>query len=244
MTQEPAVHQIYKCRLASINDLTPTLRELKIEVLEPKPFEFKAGQFIMLQVPEQQTGKLVMRAYSIASDDREKNKFTLLIKLLEQGKSSDFIRELNGGEELLIKGPFGKLFFKIPSAKQAVLLCTGAGLSQHMSFLLSHIEECPDTKFSLLLGVWNENEIFYKKELDTMKARFKNFSFDYVVDKPLKDWKGKTGFVTDFLDDYDYKNIDTHIYLCGNPNMIKNAKGILIEENSFPPDRILAEAFG
>ncbi|HEX4924139.1 MAG TPA: FAD-dependent oxidoreductase, partial [Bdellovibrionales bacterium] len=180
---------------------------------------------------------------SLASDDRIKTQFTLLIKLFGEGKASDFIRNLKGGEPLQFTGPFGKLLFKQPAAPQVILMCTGAGLSQHMSFLLSHAERFPQSQFKLLVGVWNEGEIFYQNELEALKSKVKNFSYDFVLDKPADSWKGKRGFVTDYIKELGIDKTETHFYLCGNPAMIKGAKEVLAGSN-FPADRIFAESFG
>lgn len=234
---------IYEARLKRIASLTPLLRELVIEFVNPPIMEFQAGQFVMLHVPDEEAGKPSLRAYSLASDDRVKTQFTLLIKLFGEGKASDFIRNLKGGELLQFTGPFGKLLFRQPAAPQVVLMCTGAGLSQHMSFLLSHAERFPQSKFKLLVGVWNEGEIFYQTELEALKSRLNNFTYDFVLDKPTDSWKGKRGFVSDYIKDLNLQQTETDFYLCGNPAMIKGAKEILAQDG-FPAERIFAESFG
>ncbi|MGE3973872.1 MAG: FAD-binding oxidoreductase [Bdellovibrionales bacterium] len=234
---------LYKCRLKEIHALTDTMRELRIDVLDPKGFQFQSGQFLMLQVPVPGQDKPAPRAYSIASDAREKDKPTLLIKLFPQGKASDFVRQLKGGEELSITGPFGRLFFQSPIPPQVLMLCTGAGLSQHIGFLRSHAHQFGSSKVTLLLGVWNEKEMFYQKELEEIKKIAPTFNYEFVLDKPLSEWTGKRGFVTDYLKDYDLKTQETLVYLCGNPAMIKNAQGILKDELQFDPKKIFAEAF-
>jgi NAD(P)H-flavin reductase len=233
---------IFETRLRSITPLTPLLRELVVEFVNPPTMDFQAGQFVMLHVPDPEAGKPILRAYSLASDDRKKSEFKLLIKLFGEGKASQFIKNLKGGETLQFTGPFGKLLFKEPAAKQVLLLCTGAGLSQHISFLLSHGHKYPNSNFHLMIGVWNEGEMFYQKELSSLQI--KNYKHEFVLDSPAENWKGKKGFVTDFLGQFDLKTTDTHVYLCGNPAMIKGAKEILIEKNQFPADRIFAESFG
>lgn len=234
---------IYEARLKSNNILTPLVRELVVEFINPPHMEFQAGQFVMLHVPNPETGKPDLRAYSLASDDRVQNEFKLIIKLLGDGKASQFIKDLNAGTPLQFTGPFGKLIFKQPTAPNIVLACTGAGLSQHMSFLLSHGTRFPDSKFTLLVGVWNESEMFYTNELDALKKQIKNFHYEFVLDSPAPDWKGKKGFVTQFFDKLNINKDDTHVYLCGNPAMIKGAKATL-EQSQFPADRIFAESFG
>ena len=84
--------------------------------------------------------------------------------------------------------------------------------------------------------------MFYQQELEHLSKQIKNFSYEFVLDKPKEKWNGKTGFVTDYLDEFDLKNKSTHIYLCGNPAMIKGVKSQL-SDMGFSKEHIYAEAF-
>lgn len=233
---------VYKARLKSIRSLTPSQRELHVLIEDPQNFSFQSGQFVMLHVPVATQEKPVLRAYSLASDDHVKNEFKLIIKLLPEGigVASEYLRTLRGGEQLNFTGPFGKLLFKTPPPPQVLLFCTGAGLSQHMSFLLSHANQYPRTKYEMLIGVWNEEEILCKAELENIQRAVPSFNFQFVVDKASDSWTGLRGYITQYFDRYNLE--DTHIYLCGNPEMIKSAKAIL-EQKSFPKDKLFSEAF-
>jgi CDP-4-dehydro-6-deoxyglucose reductase, E3 len=231
----------FECRLRELKTLTPTVRELVIDFINPNVFSFRAGQFAVIQVPGPD-GKDVPRAYSIASQGGKSYSLTLLIKLLDRGIASDYVRTLEPGASLTLTGPFGRLFFKEPAPTQIIMLATGAGLSQHLSYLTTHGATLPNTKFHLLFGVWNESEMFYEAELQALSKSLPNFSFEYVLDKPTGQWNGRAGFITQDLDRFEYLKKDTHFYMCGNPNMIKSAKDLL-REKGFPEEKILAEAF-
>jgi len=234
---------LYDCKLKAVRNLTPTLRELTVEFVNPTGFQFKAGQFIMMQVPDPEKGKPAQRAYSIASHQEQPEQIKLVIKVYEHGKASDFVKTLAGGEDLKVSGPFGRHFFILPAPPQVIFLCTGAGISQHMSYLLSHGEAMKNSHVKMLLGVWNKDEVFYEKELTDIKKVIPKFDYEFVLDKADPTWKGKTGFVTQYFHELPLKENDTLIYLCGNPNMIKSAKEILADQFQFPADRIIAEAF-
>ena len=233
----------WKCRLTQIRELTPSMRELSLEVLSPERLKFKAGQFVILHVPlPPGSSKPAPRAYSLASDAAKDGDFKLLIKLVPGGLGSEFIKSLKGGEELPFTGPFGKCLFHEPAPAQVLMISTGAGLSQHMSFLFSHAANSPQSKFHALIGVWNESEIFYRQELDALQTRLKNFRYEFVLDQGGPGWQGKTGYVTQHIDQFDYLRVPTMIYLCGNPAMIKGMKAMLAEKG-FPAESIVEEAF-
>lgn len=232
---------VYKMRVAEIIDHTPTVRELDLRVLEPASFKFAAGQFVMLHVPQQP--KAALRAYSIASDERDESGFRLLFKFVEGGLASKFVWNFKGDEVLHFTGPFGRVFFKEPPSPLIIMLNTGTGVSQHFSYLVSKAEKYPQVQFRMFFGVRNEPEIYYQKQLAELTQKFPNFKFEYVLSRPSEQWPGKKGYVQNFIGEFDYLHTDTTFYLCGNGNMIKDVKKKLLEEQGFDKTKIFAEAF-
>lgn len=234
---------ILKARVGRKSQLTPTIIELEMKMVEPSSLPFKAGQFMMMNLPLKDGQKRpTLRAYSIASDANDSSSFKLIIKYVESGVGSEYIKSLSEGDPVNFTGPFGKLLFLEPPTLQVLLVSTGAGISQHTSYLLTHGPKYPNTVFKMLVGVWNEQETFYQKELDFIKSKVKNFEYQFVVDKPSPAWKGLTGFVTNHLDQFRYREIETTFYLCGNPAMINSVTDKLKSEG-FDPSLLLAEAF-
>ncbi|OQW50400.1 MAG: hypothetical protein A4S09_01000 [Proteobacteria bacterium SG_bin7] len=234
---------ILSTRVARKSQLTPTIIELNMKMIEPSSLMFKAGQFMMMNLPLKDGQKRpTLRAYSIASDANDSSSFKLIIKYVASGVGSEYIKSLNEGDTVSFTGPFGKLLFLEPPTSQVLLVSTGAGISQHTSYLLTHGSKYPNTVFKMLVGVWNEHEVFYQKELDFIKSRLRNFEYQFVIDRPSSSWKGLSGFVTHHLSLFDYKNIDTTFYLCGNPAMIDSVTAKLKSEG-VNPEQILAEAF-
>src|SRR5437868_6470163 len=80
---------IRKMTVTKICDYTPQIRELFIKCSEPSDFEFRAGQFVMLHVP--QSPKPALRAYSIASTDEQKDGFRLIFKYVDNGIASKYV---------------------------------------------------------------------------------------------------------------------------------------------------------
>nr|BFD60016.1 ferredoxin--NADP reductase [Bdellovibrio sp. CKG001]BFD66414.1 ferredoxin--NADP reductase [Bdellovibrio sp. HAGR004] len=237
-----AARTIYHMRVTEIIDHTPTVRELVLKTETPNEFNFKAGQFVMLHVPQGEA-KPALRAYSIASDDRTKDGFRLLFKFVENGLASTFVWQLKGGELLNFTGPFGKVFFQEPPTEQIVFLNTGTGLSQHICYLLSKKEQYPNLRYRMLFGVRTEKDMYYQKEMAALEKELPDFKFEFVLSRPQDDWKGKKGYVQNFISEFDYKNIPTTFYLCGNGGMIKEVKHQLLEIDGFDKTKIWAEAF-
>jgi CDP-4-dehydro-6-deoxyglucose reductase, E3 len=233
---------IYDYTIKSIIDHTPAIRELILEIKNQPGFKFRAGQFVMLHVPNSE-GKAFLRAYSIASSDHDEKSFSLLFKYVDTGKASEFVWALNGSEILNFTGPFGKVFFQEPPTEQIVFLNTGSGLSQHMCFLLSKMEQYPNLKYKLFFGVRSEADIYFESELKKIQSVLPNFEYSYVLSRASEKWAGKKGYVQNHLNTIDYKKTPTTFYLCGNGGMIKEVKHQLLEVDGLDKTQVWSEAF-
>lgn len=232
---------MYKMEVTRIVDHTPQIRELFIRTSTPDRFQFAAGQFVTLHVPTA-TGKAAMRAYSIASDDRDQQGFQLIFKAVEGGVATNFVWGLQEGAILDFTGPFGRVLFKKPPTEQVVFLNTGSGVSQHFCYLASNAETFPNIRYRMLFGVRFEHDVYYQDELARLATKFTDFKFEYVLSRPGPNWRGKSGYVQNFIEEYDYLKTPTTFYLCGNGAMIKDVK-LMLEAKGFDKTRIFSEAF-
>src|SRR5688572_26367849 len=119
--------KLFKAKLTKVIDITPTVKELFFTPTDPPNFQFKAGQFVMIHIPQPE--KVAQRAYSVASVDTKTDEFQLVIKHYDLGVASTWVRTLKGGEEITYTGPFGKFLFKEPPLEQVVFVCTSTGLA-------------------------------------------------------------------------------------------------------------------
>ncbi len=247
MSSQPApnVRTLRKMEVTKVIDHTPLFRELFIECRDPETFQFQAGQFVMIHVPPNGSGgdKPALRAYSIASDDRNERGYRLVFKAVDNGIATKYVWGLKGREILTVTGPFGRVLFKEPPTEQVIFLNTGSGISQHYSYLASKGEKYPNTRYRLLFGLRQDEDVYYRQELDLLCKSLKDFKYDYVLSQPSASWKGLTGYVQNHIDTLDYLKIPTTFYLCGNGQMIKEVKKKLIDDLGFDKTLVLSESF-
>jgi NAD(P)H-flavin reductase len=229
-------------KVEKIIDHTHEIRELYLKLANKPEFSFKAGQFVMLHVPVE-GAKPALRAYSIASTEEQKDGFKLIFKFVENGLASRYIWSLKGEENLMMTGPFGKLFFQEPPSEQIVFLNTGSGISQHFCFMESRMKQYPEQKYKLYFGIRTEKDIYYEAELKRLQKSLPNFEYHYILSRPTATWTGKKGYVQHFLNETNYKTTPTTFYLCGNGAMIKEVKHQLLEIDCLEKNQVWAEAF-
>ena len=96
----------------------PFTRRFWIELDSGKPFDFKPGQFVTLDLPIHEKPSKRWRSYSIASWPDGSPVIELVIVLLEGGAGTTYLFEqVKVGSELTLRGPRVHLHFRIPWKK-------------------------------------------------------------------------------------------------------------------------------
>ena len=212
-----------KATLTKHTDLTYNVFELTFTTEDPA-FEYKAGQFITIKLPQPEGEPLIMRSYSISSKPT-KGQFELCIKLIEKGKGSNYLNSLKPGEEIEFIGPVGHFTFKTNPDKRVLLIGTGTGLAPLKSILEEQLPNNPDQKFHLLFGVRHIKDLFYQDDLSALATQHENFTYITTLSQPeSEDWVaqgGKEGRVTAYLEKLTPENLQkTNAYICGLKNMV------------------------
>src|SRR3989344_3703253 len=85
-----------------------TVDTICLTLERPENFDYLAGQFAEIQIPtpETKTGK-VLRSYSISSTPTDEN-ITFCIKLVPNGKTGEYLKNIKVGETLTISSPLGR----------------------------------------------------------------------------------------------------------------------------------------
>lgn len=194
--------------------------------LERNGFEFKAGQYLVLSVPDERKA----REYSIYSS--EKDEFIeLLIKEVNPGELSRELKYLKVGTKVQIAGPFGYFILKdevIRKKQPVIFVATGTGISPFHSIIQSN----PTLDYRIVHGVRFKYEAYEKEHY--AKDRFQLCS-------SRENGIGYKGRVTDFLKT-EPVNKKALYYLCGNSAMVEEVTDYL-EENGLPADHIKTEIF-
>jgi len=159
-----------------------------------------------------------------------------------RGVSSNYVCDLNPGDEVTITGPTGAemLLPDDPSAN-LVMMATGTGIAPMRSFLryLFHDKAGanPDgtRKFKgtawLFLGVPYSKSIIYDDEHQEYKAQYpEQFRYDYAVSREDKNAAGEKMYIQTKMAQYGeelwelFQKPKTHIYMCGLKGMEKGIK--------------------
>ncbi len=234
---------IQTAKLIGIQTHTELIKEFVFEMLTPTTLSFRAGQFLMLHIPNPIPGeKDILRAYSLASGEHNPSVFRLLIKYVDGGLASQYFWNLKVNQTIQFTAPFGKLFFPETPSTQLFFLSTGSGLAPHLSYIETYLEKCPENSFHFLIGVRTTKDLFYVDYLNDKKNKFRNFNFEFALSRPESTWTGKIGYLQKQIEILDFEASNCHFFICGNKEMAIATKQSLLDRG-IPANKILVEIF-
>jgi ferredoxin-NADP reductase len=195
-----------------------------IQVPELEAFDFKAGQFVTLDLPIHEKSNKRWRSYSIASWPDGSNIFELVIVLMEGGAGTNYIfNEWKENSEVIFRGAQGVFVLPEPLDKDLFFICTGTGVAPFRS-MLHYIDEhnIPHKKIYLIFGTRTRSNLLYYDELRALAEKIPDFH--YIPTLSREEWEGKSGYVHEIYEELTRQKQPASFMLCGWKNMIDEAK--------------------
>lgn len=220
----------YNATVAHRQDVAEGLMILKVRP-DGEPLGFLPGQYTVLGLVNAE-GKLVKRAYSIASANRAGEDLEFYLTLVHGGALTPLLFELKAGDRVFVAPKATGLFTlnRMAEGTDALLMATGTGLAPYMSMLRSQLACGARQKFVVLQGARYSWELGYRGDLEKLARDCKNFFYLPSITRPREDaqWSGLTGYLQDILfsGQVEAKTgiaLDParlHVFLCGHPGMI------------------------
>ena len=208
----------YRATVERIEILAYNVRGFRLKLFEPSRLEFKAGQFIILNVPKD--GKVVKRAYSIASPPHEPNAVDLCIQHVEGGIASSYFWQLKEGDAVSVSGPHGNFLLKEPLDYEPVFLATGTGVAPLRAMIKHLIHLNYMRPIWLLFGTRYEHALLYESEFRSLAALRHNFRYIPTVSRP-KEWHGEVGHIQQTFQKHIADFSNKELYLCGWLEVVK-----------------------
>ncbi len=198
---------------------------------KPKEFSFKAGQFVLLDVPLlDDPSDIQTRAYSLASAPHERE-ILFLIKLIPGGRASRWFEESVGpGSQVRMRGPFGAFVLHPHARKDMLFIGTGSGIAPYRSLVLHLLQKENKRTIDLLFGVQSEQDLFWRSLFQDIALSHPNFSLHITLSEPSDLWEGHRGRVQAIAPIIAPDIAKRTVFICGNPEMTKELKELCLNE--------------
>ncbi|MDD5327751.1 MAG: FAD-binding oxidoreductase [Phycisphaerae bacterium] len=235
----------YVCRCTEILELAPDIKQFRLEFKKPETIDYVPGQYIQLLTPVyEKNSKEVYRTYSISSDPADKSAIELIIRRIPGGISTTYCFEyLKVGDEVEIKGPYGKLRLSNTNAP-IVFMAGGSGMAP-IKCMLHYMKNTGNKrKATYYFGGNKVEDLFYVDLMREFESVIADFRFVPTVAETGQgeNWDGKVGLVTQVVKE-DLKNApECEAYLCGSPGMV-DASIKVLKEMGIGEERIFYDKF-
>ena len=214
---------IYQPDLVTIEEIideTVDTKTFRLKFKDPekaKAFSFKAGQF-----GEYTAFGSGESTFCIASSPTRPEFIECSFKVA--GKVTKELRELNVGDTMGFRGPYGNTFpVEEWEGKNVVFIAGGIGLAPVRCVIWNVLDTRDKFKdVTIIYGARSVGDLVYKRELEEWAARA-DVKLVTTVDPggETPDWKGDVGYVTPIVEKTAPSSDNAVVVLCGPPIVVK-----------------------
>jgi len=229
---------IYLPRMATIQSMRPetiditTFRVTIDGSDESERFEYKSGQFAEVSVPG--VGEAPI---SISSSPTRPGAIEFSVRRV--GELTNALHELEPGDKIGIRGPFGNSFpLEEMEGRNLLIIGGGIGLAPLRSVILNVFDNREKYgKIDIVYGARSPQDLVFTSEYEEWQ-KVDNTRLHLTVDRGDANWKGNVGLVPTFLRELHPSPENTTSITCGPPIMIKFVIEAL-NEMGFPSEHIV-----
>jgi NAD(P)H-flavin reductase len=208
----------YKCRITNIVPLSGLERLFQLRIVDPlerQMFNFRPGQFLMLEVPGYGEAPI-----SISSSTSNHEFIELCIR--KAGRVTAALFEARQGAHISIRGPFGTAFPMEEMYNRNVLLIAGglgiAPLRAPLFWINDHRDHFERVWF--LYGAKNPSQLLFSYQFEEWRT-VSHIELHTIVENAEPGWQGREGLITGLFDEISFDPDETYAIVCGPPVMFK-----------------------
>lgn len=206
---------IKRAKVVRTKQMTAEEKFFEIALPNNESLDHEPGQFVevsLLGVGE--------APISISSSPTKRETFDLVVR--RAGKVTTALHKLEAGDEVGIRGPFGKGFpVRILEGNDLIFVAAGLGMVPLRSLINFVIDNRRDFgKVNILLGCRTPQNMLFNDEVDEWGKRL-DVNFNCTVDRADPEWKGNVGLITTLIPGITLVPERTFAIVVGPPVMYK-----------------------
>ncbi|KAL4236776.1 NADH-cytochrome b5 reductase-like [Mactra antiquata] len=165
--------------IESVSQETHNSYRFKLTLPHGQTLGLKTGQHVVIR--GNVNGEILSRQYTPISDVCTRSQFELLIKIYEEGRMSQYVKQWNIGTMVEIRGPCGNFIYHPNKYKKVIMFTVGTGIAPMAQVIHTILNNEDDmTLIELLYGCRTYNDILMKAEIDEW-SRYWNFTCTFYL---------------------------------------------------------------
>ena len=185
-----------------------------------QPFAPDPGQFVMVSLPG--IGEAPFCVSALPGEGTAEGTFELLIR--RTGRLTNLLTRFKAGDTMYVRGPYGRrVEWEQFEGSSLILMAGGLGLAPLRSFVRRALfRRDAFRRIDVLVGARSPEELLFRDELATWKARRDDVHVRFTVDAAREGWGGRIGVITTLLEGFNADVEDSYAFLCGPPVMYRH----------------------
>lgn len=205
----------FVCRVATIENLTPTVYRIVLAL--PEPIEFQAGQYIQVVMGERDK-----RPFSIASCPSKTSELELHVGATPDNPyAMEVLQKMRDTGAITIEAPLGNAWLRGDSERPLILIAGGTGFSYTWSILQAHLRSDSKRPVTLYWGGRKPEDLYLDKQLQELSNRHANMHYRPVVEHAPETWHGAQGLVHHAVMAEQTDLNEADIYVAGRFEMVR-----------------------
>lgn len=239
-----------KGEIIKIEQQGPNTRRFWMKVLGEEVFEFRAGQFITMDLPIHERRRKRLRSYSIANQPGKDNILEFTITHMDGLGTNYLFNEVGVGSEIEFKGPGGVFTLPAEVKDDLVFICTGTGVAPFRSMIFDLLEnKKTHQNIHVIFGTRYASGMLYRQEFEKLQKEYPQFNYSVALSReeymPDANFEVQKGYVHEIYRKHYSGNVaGKKFYLCGWANMVDQASAILKEEMKCEDAQVVYELYG
>ncbi len=206
----------HPARILRITPEVPGVQTYDLEFTEPQvrdDYRFAAGQFNMLYLPG-----IGEAAISISSDAATPAVLAHTVRAV--GNVTDALARLEVGDEVLLRGPYGRPWpVEALRGRHVIVVGGGLGLASQRTAICEFARHRDRyASVTILHGAKTPEGLFYPREYDAWRSA--GIDVRPTVDEGDASWRGHVGLVTDLFADLAIDPAKAAVLCCGPDPMM------------------------
>ncbi|MFO0754054.1 MAG: FAD/NAD(P)-binding protein [Thermodesulfovibrionales bacterium] len=208
-------YNVRKGKILRTKKLTPQEKLFEVALEGGVSLDHDPGQFVMVSVFG--VGEVPI---SVSSSPATRGSFEICVRAA--GRVTEALHTIEAGDEIGIRGPYGKGFpIRILEGNDLLIVAGGLGIAPLRS-LIKHVlfNRREFGKVHILLGCKSPQDMLFSDELDQWNRRM-DVHYECTVDRAAPDWAGNVGVITTLIPGVDIEPERTFAVVVGPPIMYR-----------------------
>jgi len=221
-----------------IETVQNTKSSQSIQFCRPPGFDYLPGQFITLELNGIE-GE-IRKPLTLSSSPTEE--FLQVTKRLTGHEFSNALLSLKDGDRIRFSGPYGNFTCCEVQGKIA-MLSGGIGITPLRSMIKYCTDKCLATDIFLFYSNRQEDDIPFKDEFDSLKARNQNLTIINTLTRPGPSWKGRIGRIDADMIKELLPNYAHWTFYSSGPQRMVDSMLLILKELGIPEKQARLEYF-